>query len=69
MPLAAMQSCAAACRGIFATEASGNITLNTIAAVAATGVDYASVGELTYGAGQVDLSMRGYQNHSKSQTS
>ncbi|HVV67581.1 MAG TPA: carboxylating nicotinate-nucleotide diphosphorylase [Gammaproteobacteria bacterium] len=66
MPLLTMQHCAADCRGIFETEASGNITLNTIAAVAATGVDYASIGELTYGAGQVDLSMRGYQNYSMS---
>lgn len=68
MPLNTMQRCAAVCRGIFATEASGNITLNTIAAVAATGVNYASVGELTYGAGQVDLSMRGYQSYPMGQT-
>ena len=39
------------------TESSGNITLNNIADVAQTGVDYASVGCITYAAGQVDLSM------------
>ncbi len=39
------------------TEASGNITLDSIEAIAQTGVNYASIGCLTYGAGQVDLSM------------
>ena len=60
MPPDRMRACVTACRGSFETEASGNINLSTIAAVAECGVDYASVGELTYGAGQVDLSMRGY---------
>jgi nicotinate-nucleotide pyrophosphorylase (carboxylating) len=46
------------CRGIYETEASGNIHLSNIVEIAETGVDYASVGELTYGAGQVDLSMK-----------
>jgi nicotinate-nucleotide pyrophosphorylase (carboxylating) len=41
----------------FETEASGNISLENIRAVAETGVQYASVGRLTYAAGQVDLSM------------
>jgi len=47
-----------ACQGILPTEASGNITLDTIAAVAATGVDFASVGALTHSAPHVDLSMK-----------
>jgi len=39
------------------TESSGNITLNNITDVAQTGVNYASIGCITYAAGQVDLSM------------
>jgi nicotinate-nucleotide pyrophosphorylase (carboxylating) len=57
MSLAVMKDCVAKCQGILATEASGNIRLDTVLAVANTGVDYASIGELTYNAGHVDLSM------------
>ena len=39
-------------------EASGNVTLDTVAAVAATGVDRISVGALTHSAPALDLSMR-----------
>lgn len=39
-------------------EASGGITLDEIAAVAATGIDYISVGALTKNVRAVDLSMR-----------
>jgi nicotinate-nucleotide pyrophosphorylase (carboxylating) len=39
-------------------EASGNITLDTVRAIAATGVDYASVGSLTKHVRAIDLSMR-----------
>jgi nicotinate-nucleotide pyrophosphorylase (carboxylating) len=39
-------------------EASGGMTLSEIAAVAATGVDYISVGALTKNVSAVDLSMR-----------
>ena len=39
-------------------EASGNITLDTLADVAATGVDYISIGALTKDAVALDLSMR-----------
>ncbi len=59
MSLDILRACVADCRGLFMTEASGNLRLDTIAAVAETGVNYASVGELTYNAGQVDLSMYG----------
>ncbi len=38
-------------------EASGNITLDNIRRYAETGVDYISVGDLTYGARAVDISM------------
>lgn len=39
-------------------EASGNVTLNNVAAVAATGVDYVSVGALTHSAPACDFSMK-----------
>ncbi|RYY19064.1 MAG: carboxylating nicotinate-nucleotide diphosphorylase [Cytophagaceae bacterium] len=41
-------------------EASGGITEQTIAEVAATGVDYISVGALTHSAGSLDLSLKAY---------
>lgn len=43
--------------GVFETEASGGLNLQNILNVAQTEVDYASVGMLTYAAGQVDLSI------------
>lgn len=39
-------------------EASGNVSLDTVASVAATGVDRISVGALTHSAPALDLSMR-----------
>jgi nicotinate-nucleotide pyrophosphorylase (carboxylating) len=39
------------------TEASGGVTLDTVAGIAATGVDAVSVGALTHSAGSVDLSL------------
>ncbi len=44
--------------GRFTTEASGGITDETIAAVAATGVDYISVGALTHSIRSMDLSLK-----------
>ena len=44
--------------GRLVTEASGNMRLDRIAEVAATGVDYISLGTLTKGVKAVDLSMR-----------
>jgi nicotinate-nucleotide pyrophosphorylase (carboxylating) len=38
-------------------EASGGVTLENVAEVAATGVDYISVGALTHSAPALDLSM------------
>lgn len=52
-----LKQCVELVGDIFETEASGNLTLQNIQNVAQTGVDYASVGMLTYAAGQVDLSM------------
>jgi len=40
------------------TEASGNMTLERVRAVAETGVDFISVGALTHSAPAVDISMR-----------
>ena len=42
----------------FETEASGGITMDTITAFAATGVDFISVGALTHSAKSIDLSMK-----------
>jgi nicotinate-nucleotide pyrophosphorylase (carboxylating) len=39
-------------------EASGGITRETLAAVAATGVDYVAMGELTHSARAVDVSLK-----------
>lgn len=39
-------------------EASGGITRDTLAAVAATGVDYVSMGEITHSARAVDVSLK-----------
>jgi len=43
--------------GRMATEASGNVTLDRIASIAATGVDYISSGALTHSARTVDLGL------------
>ncbi|NGP52307.1 carboxylating nicotinate-nucleotide diphosphorylase [Thioalkalivibrio sp. XN8] len=44
--------------GAIRLEASGNVSLATVRAIAETGVDYISVGELTKNLRAVDLSMR-----------
>lgn len=44
--------------GKFATEASGNITEESITAIAETGVDYVSLGALTHSAKNIDLSLK-----------
>ena len=38
-------------------EASGGVTLDTVRAVAETGVDFISVGALTHSAGSIDVSL------------
>jgi len=53
-----LQQAVKACKGKIITEASGNITLDTIRAVAETGVDYISTGALTKDIKAIDLSMR-----------
>ena len=42
----------------FESEASGGVNLNTVRAIAETGVDFISVGALTHSAGQLDLSLK-----------
>ncbi|HMB94242.1 MAG TPA: carboxylating nicotinate-nucleotide diphosphorylase [Rhodothermales bacterium] len=44
--------------GRFATEASGNVTLQTVPAIAATGVDYISSGALTHSVKALDISLK-----------
>jgi nicotinate-nucleotide pyrophosphorylase (carboxylating) len=53
-----LSECVKRCQGIFITEASGDITLDSVLSVAQTGVAFASVGKITHSAGSVDLSMR-----------
>lgn len=43
--------------GRFETEASGNVTLDTVPAIAATGVDYISSGALTHSVQALDISL------------
>ncbi|MBQ9430981.1 MAG: carboxylating nicotinate-nucleotide diphosphorylase [Kiritimatiellae bacterium] len=52
-----MRTCVGLCRGISKTEASGGITIERAAEVAATGVDAISLGCLTHSAPAVDLSL------------
>ena len=42
----------------FETEASGGVSLSSVRKIAATGVDYISVGALTHSAGSLDLSLK-----------
>jgi nicotinate-nucleotide pyrophosphorylase (carboxylating) len=44
-------------KGRALTEASGNVSLDTVSAIVLTGVDFVSVGKLTHSARAVDLSM------------
>jgi nicotinate-nucleotide pyrophosphorylase (carboxylating) len=55
-----MRQAVALIDGRFETEASGGITKETIVAVAATGVDYISVGALTHSTKSLDMSLKAY---------
>jgi nicotinate-nucleotide pyrophosphorylase (carboxylating) len=44
--------------GRFKTEASGNVTIETVDAIAATGVDYVSSGALTHSVRALDISLK-----------
>jgi len=57
MPLDTMRKAVKLINGKLKVEASGNMTLNRIAEVAATGVDFISVGALTHSVNALDISM------------
>ncbi|MDR5676238.1 MAG: carboxylating nicotinate-nucleotide diphosphorylase [Armatimonadota bacterium] len=57
MDLQTLRQAVARCRGRVLTEASGGVTLETVRAVAETGVDLISVGALTHSAPALDLSL------------
>jgi nicotinate-nucleotide pyrophosphorylase (carboxylating) len=57
MSIERLRSAVAAVDGRAITEASGGVTLDNVAEVAATGVDIISVGALTHSAPSLDLSM------------
>lgn len=57
MSLGMLAECVALCSGRCATEASGGVTLGTVAAIAATGVDRISVGALTHSAPALNLAL------------
>ena len=57
MSLADIRKAVEITAGRLPLEASGNVTLTTIADIAATGVDYISCGAITHSARAVDLSM------------
>ena len=53
-----MRAAVALAAGTFPLEVSGGVTLDDVAAIAATGVDYISIGSLTKHVRAVDLSLR-----------
>jgi nicotinate-nucleotide pyrophosphorylase (carboxylating) len=53
-----MKQAVALINGKALVEASGNVSLQTVAAIAATGVDYISVGELTHSVCAADISLK-----------
>jgi nicotinate-nucleotide pyrophosphorylase (carboxylating) len=57
MGLSTLRDAVALVAGRVPTEASGGVTLETIAAIAATGVDFVSVGRLTQSAPAVDIGL------------
>ncbi|WP_305097649.1 carboxylating nicotinate-nucleotide diphosphorylase [Croceibacterium aestuarii] len=57
MPPETLRKAVALVAGRVPTEASGGVTLATIAAIAATGVDYVSVGRLTQSAPAADIGL------------
>lgn len=57
MPLADLRTAVKLNQGKVLLEASGGVSLNTVAAIASTGVDRISIGALTHSAGSIDFSM------------
>ncbi len=58
MDVAGLRAAVQRIGGAVPTEASGGVTLDTVRAIAETGVDLISVGALTHSAPAIDLSMR-----------
>ena len=58
MTLAMMSEAVKLTAGRIPLEASGNVSLETVAAIAATGVDYISVGKLTHSVEALDISFK-----------
>lgn len=58
MDLPTMQAAVEEVAGRARLEASGGVTLDTVHAIASTGVDYVSVGALTHSAPALDLSLK-----------
>ena len=57
MSLAELSAAVSVVQGRIPLEASGNITLASVSQVAATGVDYISIGALTHSAPAFDVSL------------
>jgi len=57
MDLDSLRQAVALARGRATTEASGGVTLETVRAIAETGVDYVSVGRITQSAPAVDIGL------------
>ena len=57
MPHAMLRECVQAAKGHCWTEASGGVTLDTVRAIAETGVDRISVGAITHSAPALDLAL------------
>jgi nicotinate-nucleotide pyrophosphorylase (carboxylating) len=57
MSLADLRAAVALAAGRVPLEASGGVTFDTVAAIAATGVDHISVGALTHGARSLDVAL------------
>ena len=57
MPPTTLREAVALVAGRAATEASGGVTIATIGAIAASGVDYVSVGRLTQSAPAADIGL------------
>lgn len=58
MSLEDLRAAVALCDGRIKLEASGNVSLENVRAIAETGVDFISVGALTHSARSLDISMR-----------
>jgi nicotinate-nucleotide pyrophosphorylase (carboxylating) len=57
MSVGDMRQAVSVASGRVPLEASGNVNLNTVAEIAATGVDFISVGELTHSVTALDISL------------